>query len=149
LFFAVLAIFVANVYHHPLGGGELVSICLLSWTAALWSVGIPGAKSLILGSFVLASLGLPLEAVLPVFILVEVLCEGPRNLLSQLISSALIALLADGLYINDGQVSEAWQPATLTLAFSRRQMALSVFLGAVALLGVFCTGIAVGLHAAS
>ncbi|KAB8044242.1 cation:dicarboxylate symporter family transporter [Janthinobacterium aquaticum] len=149
MFFAVLAIFIANLYHHTLSAGEVVSICVLSWSAALWSVGIPGAKSLILGSFVLASMGLPLEAVLPVFILVEVLCEGPRNLLSLLISSALIALVADGLYINNGQVSEAWQPASLKLVFSRKQLILSYFLVALALLAVFCAGVGAGLNAAS
>lgn len=148
MFFAVLAIFVANLYDHALSAGDVVSICLLSWAAALWSVGIVGAKSLILGSFVLASMGLPLEAVLPVFMLIEVLCEGQRNLLSLLIASALIALVADGLYINSGQVSEAWHPPTVKLAFSRKQVMLSLLLMAIALLGVFCIGIGVGLHAA-
>ena len=149
MFFAVLAIFIANLYHHSLTAGDVASICLLSWTAALWSVGIPGAKSLILGSFVLASLGLPLEAVLPVFMLVEVLCEGPRNLLSLLISSALIALLVDCLYINDGQVFEVSQPATLKFAFSGKQVMLSFLLISIALLSVFCAGLGVGLHAIS
>lgn len=149
LYFAMLAIFIANLYHHPLGAADVVLICALSWTAALWSVGIAGVKSVVLGTFVMASLGLPLEAVLPVFLLVEVLCEGPRNLLSLLISSALIALVADGLYINSGQVSEAWQPATLKLVFSRKQMMLFFVLMSIALAGVFCAGVGLGLHSAS
>lgn len=149
MYFSMLAIFIANLYHHPLAAADVALICVLSWTAALWSVGIPGVKSLVLGTFVMASLGLPLEAVLPVFLLVEVLCEGPRNLLSLLISSALIALVADGLYINFGQVSEAWQPATLKLVFSRRQMMLFFVLASIALAGVFCAGVGFGLYAAS
>jgi aerobic C4-dicarboxylate transport protein len=146
LFFGVLAVFIANLYGHPLSGTDLAWICLLSFTAAIWSVGIAGVKSVILGSFVLASFGLPLEAVLPVFMLLEVLCEGTRNLLSFLISSALIALAADDLYINTGQVSEVWHPPTLNLAFTRKQIMLVFLLMALALLTVFCAGVGYGLH---
>lgn len=148
MFFAVLAIFIANLYGRALTGGEVALICLLSWTAALWSVGIMGVKSVILGTFVLATVGLPLEAVLPVFMLVEVLCEGPRNLLSFLISSALIALVADGLYINKEQDSEIWHPSTLKLAFSRKQALLGLALVSIALLTVFCAGVGYGMRKA-
>jgi len=148
LFFAVLAIFIANLYEHRLGAADVALICLLSWTAALWSVGVPGVKSVLLGGFVLASLGLPLEAVLPVFLLVEVLCEGPRNLLSFLISAALIALVADGLYINKEQVSEVWHPSTIKLVFSRKQAVTVLVLLLMALLMVFCAGLGYGLHKA-
>ncbi|MQA37646.1 cation:dicarboxylate symporter family transporter [Rugamonas aquatica] len=148
MFFAVLAIFIANLYHHPLSAADIAWICALSWTAALWSVGIAGVKSVILGSFVMASMGLPLEAVLPVFMLVEVLCEGPRNLLSFLISSALIALVADGLYINNEQDSEAWHPSTLKLVFTRKQALSVLFLLLIALSTVFCAGIGYGLRRA-
>ncbi|MTW03747.1 cation:dicarboxylase symporter family transporter [Duganella ginsengisoli] len=146
MFFAVLAIFIANLYGHPLAPGDLALICGLSWAAALWSVSIVGVKSVLLGGFVLGSFGLPLEAVLPVFLLVEVLCEGARNLLSFLISSAVIALVADDLYINIEQISEAWRPTTLKLAFSRKQAMLAFLLLALALFTVFCAGVGFGLH---
>lgn len=148
MFFAVLAIFIANLYHHGLGAADIALICALSWAAALWSVGIAGVKSVLLGGFVMASLGLPLEAVLPVFMLVEVLCEGPRNLLSFLISSALIALVADGLYINNEQDSEVWQPSTLKLVFTRKQALSVLFLLLIALFTVFCAGVGYGLRKA-
>ncbi|MBC7500236.1 MAG: cation:dicarboxylase symporter family transporter [Herminiimonas sp.] len=149
LFFAVLAIFIANLYDHALSLGDVALICLLSWAAALWSVGIVGVKSVILGTFVMTSLGLPLEAVLPVFLLVEVLCEGPRNLLSFLVSSALIALVSDGLYINSTeQVTEAWQPSTVRLRFTRKQALAGSSLLALALLTVFCAGVGFGLRKA-
>ncbi|RFP23911.1 cation:dicarboxylate symporter family transporter [Duganella sp. BJB476] len=147
-FFAVLAIFLANLYHHGLTATEIALICGLSWTAALWSVGIAGVKSVLLGGFVVASLGLPLEAVLPVFLLIEVLCEGPRNLLSFLVSSALIALVADGLYINNEQDSEVWHPSTLKLVFTRKQALSVLFLMLIALFTVFCAGVGYGLRKA-
>lgn len=146
MFFAVLAIFIANLYGHPLSPADLAQICLLSWVAALWSVSIVGVKSVLLGGFVLGSFGLPLEAVLPVFLLVEVLCEGARNLLSFLISTAVIALVADDLYINIEQISEAKQLTSLNLAFSRKQATMAFVLIAVALFTVFCAGVGFGLH---
>lgn len=146
MFFAVLAVFVANIYHQPLQIGDIALICLLSWACALWSVGIAGVKSVILGGFVLGAMGLPLEAVLPAFMLVEVLCEGPRNLLSFLISSALIALVAEGLYIHNEQVSEVWHPSTLKLVFTRKQALFVLLLLLFALFTVFCAGMGYGLR---
>lgn len=148
MFFAVLAIFIANLYQHALSAADVAWICALSWAAALWSVGMVGVKSVILGGFVMASMGLPLEAVLPVFMLVEVLCEGPRNLLSFLISSALIALVADGLYIKNEQDFEVWHPSTLKLVFTRKQALSVLFLLLIALSTVFCAGIGYGLRRA-
>jgi Na+/H+-dicarboxylate symporter len=146
VFFSVLAIFIANLYGHALSVGEVTMICLLSWLAAFWSVGIFGGKSIILGSFVMGSLGLPLEAVLPVFILIEGICEGARNLLSFLVTSAVFALVSDGLYINRGQVSEAWDPFSITFLLGRRQVILGSFLLVVAFLAVFCAGVGFGLR---
>jgi Na+/H+-dicarboxylate symporter len=146
LFFAVLAIFIANLYGRALSLGDIALICLLSWAAALWSLGIVGVKSVVLGTFVLTSFGLPLEAVLPVFILIEVLCEGARNLLSFLVSSALIALVSDGLYIEEEKVSDLWHPPTLKLVFDRRQALFGLVLLVIALLTVFCAGIGYGLR---
>jgi aerobic C4-dicarboxylate transport protein len=146
LFFSVLAVFIANLYGRALGPGDMALICLLSWAAALWSLGIVGVKSVVLGTFVLTSFGLPLEAVLPVFILIEVLCEGARNLLSFLVSSALIALVSDGLYIDEEQDSDPWHPPTLKLVFDRRQALFGLVLLAIALLSVFCAGVGVGLR---
>ncbi len=148
MFFGVMAVFVANLYGHPLGAGAIVWIGFLSFAAAMLSVGITGAKSVVLGGFVMASLGLPLEAVLPVFMLVEVLCEGARNLLSLLISSGLIALVADGLYIDHAQDSEDAGLATLSFLFSRKQLWLIFLLISIALASVFAAGIGFGLHKA-
>jgi aerobic C4-dicarboxylate transport protein len=89
---------------------------------------------------------LPLEAVLPVFILIEVLCEGARNLLSFLVSSALIALVSDGLYINQWKVFDVVPPPALKLAFDRRQALSGLVLMAMALLTVFCAGVGYGLR---
>lgn len=146
LFYSVLAIFIANLYGHALSVVEVATLCLLSWIAALWSVGVFGGKSIILGSFVMSSLGLPLEAVLPVFLLIEGICEGARNLLSFLVSSAVFALVSDGLYINQGQVSDVWHPFSVTLVLGRKQVAFGSVLLVIAFLAVFCAGVGFGLR---
>lgn len=148
MFFAVLAIFVANLYGVQLTASHTLTILFLSFAAALLSVGIVGANSVVLGGFVLAPLGLPLEAVLPVFMLVEVLCEGARNLLSLLISSALIALVARGLYINHAQDSSQARLATIGFAFSRKQLLAMLVLMFLALASIFSAGVGFGLHKA-
>ncbi|QJE01569.1 dicarboxylate/amino acid:cation symporter [Massilia forsythiae] len=148
MFFAVLAIFVANLYGAPLDAVVVARIGALSFAAALLSVGVTGARSVALGGFVLAPLGLPLEAVLPVFMLVEVLCEGARNLLSLLISSALIALVAEGLYINRAQDFPQTPLEPIRFVFSRRQLAALSVLMCIALASIFCAGVGFGLHKA-
>lgn len=140
LFFAVLAVFVAHLYGVPLGVAGSAHICLMAFAAAWLSIGIVGAKSVVLGSYMLAWLGLPLEALLPVFMLVEVLCEGARNLLSLLVAAGLIALVAEGLYIDEAQESQA-----LHIAFSRAQLLLVTGLILAALASVFSAGLGAGL----
>ncbi|RYF00130.1 MAG: cation:dicarboxylase symporter family transporter, partial [Oxalobacteraceae bacterium] len=148
MFFAVLAMFVAHLYAAPLDAATVAWICGLSFVAALLSIGTPGARSVLLGGFVLDRLGLPMEAVLPVFMLVEVLCEGARNLLSLLISSALIALVAEGLYINQTQDIPHMRLETVRFVFSRRQLVAISILICVALASIFSAGVGLGLHKA-
>jgi len=146
MFFAVLAMFVAHLYRAPLDAASVAWICGLSFVAALLSIGLPGARPVVLGGFVLDKLGLPMEAVLPVFMLVEVLCEGARNLLSLLISSALIALVAEGRYINQAQDIPHMPLETMRFVFSRRQLVAISILICVALAGMFSAGVGFGLH---
>jgi hypothetical protein len=54
--------------------------------------------------------------------------------------------VSDGLYINRGQVSEAWDPFSITFLLGRRQVILGSFLLVVAFLAVFCAGVGFGLR---
>jgi hypothetical protein len=62
------------------------------------------------------------------------------------VSSALIALVSDGLYINHGKVLDVLQPPVLKLAFERRQALFGLALLAMALITVFCAGVGYGLR---
>lgn len=148
MFFAVLAIFVARLYDAPLDAATVVQICGLSFAAALLSVGVTGKHLVMLGGVVLGPLGLPLEAVLPVFVLVEVLCAGARHLVSLLISAALIALVAEGLYINQAQDFLQTRLETIRFVFSRKQLAAISILVCIALASIFSAGVGFGLHKA-
>lgn len=97
VFFAVMTVFVANLYGRDPLPMELVLIALASTAAAFISVNVTGVKSLAVGSVVLAYLDLPIDALLPAFVLAEVVCEGPRNVLSMLMAGALLALVSRGL----------------------------------------------------
>jgi aerobic C4-dicarboxylate transport protein len=97
VFFAVLAVFVANLYGRDPTPVELMVIALASTGAAFISVNVTGVRALAVGSVVLAYLDLPIDALLPAFVILEVVCEGPRNILSVLMSGALLALVSRGL----------------------------------------------------
>ncbi|HEX8609709.1 MAG TPA: cation:dicarboxylase symporter family transporter [Telluria sp.] len=153
LFFAVLAVFIANVYGRPPGAVEIVSIGLLSCSVALGSVGVPGVKVVLWAGVLQQSLGLPLDAMLPVLLMVDALCEGARNLVSYLAAAVLVAAGSDLLDLQKataGQAAAAPAPiaplAPLVLVLPRRQALLGLVLAAGALLSVFCAGLGAGLR---
>lgn len=149
VFFAVLAVFVANLYGRTLEATDLGVICLLSTGAALASVAASGGRSLVAGTAMLAYLGLPLEALLPAFVLLEVACEGLRNLLSLLLAAALVALVSRGL-ASEKPVAPAQQSsnARWRIVLARRQAIAAGTLLAVALFTATLAGVGVGLRQA-
>lgn len=98
LFISMLAVFVANLYGKPVSISDLGFICALSVAAAFMAVDGRHGKTLALSAVVLAPLGLPLEAVFPVFLILEIICEGPRNLLSLLMGCVIVAVASRGLH---------------------------------------------------
>lgn len=146
LYFAVLAVFVANVYGQPPGVAQLLLISLLAGWTALWSVGVPGVKAALWAGVLQASLGLPLDAMLPVLLLLEVLCEGARNLVSYLAAAVLIALGCEAALPRDAVAPGSAAAAPLLLVIGRRQAWLGAGLLVAALVLVFGAGIGAGLR---
>ncbi|MGE4244021.1 cation:dicarboxylate symporter family transporter [Ramlibacter sp.] len=152
-FFAVLAVFVANVYGKELGTLDLVLIAGVSMGAAFVSVNVTGVRSITAGGIVLGYLGLPMEALLPAFILLEVICEGLRNVVSMLLSGALIALVSRGL--PKEKPATAAGPALALAAASqfrfeltRGRAAAAAVLVACALAAAYFAGLGLGLRKA-
>jgi aerobic C4-dicarboxylate transport protein len=97
VYFALLAVFVANIYGHALDGTELMLICLGAAMSAFASAGASSFAVVGSGSVVLSMLNLPIEAALALFLAIDLICEAPRNLLSTLCCCVLIVLVCKGL----------------------------------------------------
>lgn len=152
LFFSVVAVFIANMYGHPLGPGQLALIAVTACWFALTTIGIHGAKGTLWAGVLQAGFGLPLEALLPLLVAVELLSEGARNLVSYLATAALIALgtevPAAAVLPHAGMAAgvSAAPAASVLLVVGRRRAWLSlVLLGGASLL-VFCAGFGAGLR---
>lgn len=152
LFFAVVAVFIANLYGHLLTAAELVLMALTACWFALTTIGIAGAKGSLWAGVLQAGFGLPLEALLPLLVAVELLSEGARNLVSYLVTAALIALGTEppaGVSLaGANRDGAAVDPAAVSvlLVVGRRRAWLSLALLAGAALLVFCAGLGAGLR---
>lgn len=97
LYYSLLTIFVANLYGHTLTPQELAMVAGGSVLAAFASSGNNGAASIAYAGMVLGMLELPAEAAMALFIAIDILCEGPRNLLTLVFGCVLMALVSHGL----------------------------------------------------
>ncbi len=94
-FFALASLFVAQLYRVPLGPSELAVVLLSSALAGLASAGATGLVTLSALSVVLQPLGLPLEAVLALFIAVDPILDPLRTLCTLHTSMAATAAIAE------------------------------------------------------
>jgi Na+/H+-dicarboxylate symporter len=130
LYYALAAVFVANLYNRPLGAGEILIVCAASVIAALVSAGQGGVASVGYMGIVLSMLNLPVEAAGVLFVTLDLICEGPRNALSLLSACMVIALVSAGLPSERHAMVEATGgvarlDTTLRFTFTRGQLALA------------------------
>jgi Na+/H+-dicarboxylate symporter len=148
LYFALATVFIANLYDRPLGAGDLALIGAAATVAAFASAGRTGAASIGYVGMVLSMLRLPVEAAGVLLIAVDLICEGPRNLLSLLSVCTVVALVSAGLpaerapAVEFGARPEAG--AVLRLAFSRGQLVLATGCVVVAASLIVLMGVGVG-----
>ncbi|WP_229423813.1 cation:dicarboxylate symporter family transporter [Massilia frigida] len=146
LFFAVLAVFIANLYGRPLTLSESAMVVLLACWSALCSIGTVGVKTVLWSGVLQASLGLPMEALLPALAAVEVLCAGPRNLVTYLSAAVLVALVSTARPLQTAVVHAAQPAPVWPMVLTRRQAWLGASLLTAALLAFFCAGVGFGLR---
>ena len=96
-YFAMLAVFVANIYGHAITTQDFLLIFLGASLAAFASAGDNKLATVGFAGVVLSMLNLPIQAALVLFLAVDLLCEGLRNLLSLLLACVLIVLVSRGL----------------------------------------------------
>lgn len=94
---ALIGVFVAQLYGRSISPADALWIGSLAALAALTVIDAGVWGPLSAAGTLLMWLQLPPEAVLPVLLLVDRLCEGPRNLTSLLCVGALTALVSGGL----------------------------------------------------
>lgn len=148
LYFALVALFVGNLYGRDFQIEQLALVCAGAAFAAFASSGHNGVASVGFAGVVLSMLQLPTEAALALFLAIDVICEGPRNLLSLLFTCALIALVSKGLPSERRVAAEAAGPvAPLTFAFSRSDLLVAGACSAVVAVLIVVLGIGVGMKA--
>ncbi len=97
LYYVLLTLFVANLYDRSLSVMDLGMLCAGATLAAFASAGNNSLTNVGFAAMTLAMLQLPLEAALALFLAIDLMCEGLRNLLTLLASCALVALVSAGL----------------------------------------------------
>jgi Na+/H+-dicarboxylate symporter len=152
VYFSLLAVFVANLYGHDLTGSDLLVICLGATMAAFASAGRNSAAVVGAGGIVLSMLNLPVEAALALFLAIDLICEGPRNLVSLLCCCVLIVLVCRGLPSERQEIKALEirpESHPLQFAFTARS-ALAALACFVALAGLFAVaGMSVGQRLAT
>jgi Na+/H+-dicarboxylate symporter len=149
LYYALVATFVAHLYGNSLDLLDCVMICAAATVAAFASAGRNGVGGMAAAGIALAWLRLPVEAALVVFVAIDLICDGPRNLLSLLSTCAVVALASVGLQAERAaSVSPSATPigdsVVVRLAFTRAQLAVVALGTVVAASLIVVMGIGVG-----
>ncbi len=96
LYFAAVFMFLCSVYQRPVHASEMALIVWVSCVAAWVSVQLPVGKTLLAGSLGFGVLELPVEALAPVLLSLELLTGGLRQLSSGLAACTLAAWFSPG-----------------------------------------------------
>jgi Na+/H+-dicarboxylate symporter len=149
LYYTLATLFVANLYERPLGAGEIALVCAASIVAAFVSAGQSGVAAVGYTGVALSMLHLPAEAAGVLFVSVDLICEGPRNVLSLLSVCTVIALVSAGLPSErkaaiEVQGGAAGLSPVLRFTFTRGQLVLAAGCAVVAASLILLMGIGVG-----
>lgn len=147
LYVALLVVFVANLYDRPIGMMGMGLICVGSIIAAFASAGYNSVASVGFAGMVLTMLQLPVEAALTLFVAIDLLCEGPRNLLTLLASCVLSAIVSAGLPSERKVVAEVEETPAEPLRFALTRNQLGMLLGGFLVVAALIVLLGVGVGA--
>jgi len=151
LYFALVAVFVAGLYDRTLGPPELALTCAGAFLAAFASAGNNSAANVGYAGLVLGLLQLPAEAAIALFLAIDVICEGPRNLLTLMFACALMAIVSSGLPSERSAAVDAGGPPALRpvrFAFTRTDLLIGAGCVCVVAVLLVVLGIGVGMKGA-
>jgi Na+/H+-dicarboxylate symporter len=97
LYFALVTVFVANLYGRPVSAGDVAWIAMAATIAAWLSAGQGGMGTVAYAGVALSVLQLPAEAAAVLLLAIDPICDGPRNALSLVCTCVVIALVSVGL----------------------------------------------------
>lgn len=148
IFLTLAAAFAMNFYDQPLTLMVLAQVFLMSVICAFVSSVLTGGGSLLMATFLLQAFSLPLEALLPGLLILEIFLAGAKSAISLLFACAIISLVSHGLNreasaLMDGS-DNSQEPIALSLDVSKRTLVLLYFLLASFLATVFAIGLGVG-----
>ena len=150
LYYVLLTLFVANLYDRSLNASDIGMICAGATLAAFASAGNNSLTNVAYAGIVLSMLQLPIEAALALFVAIDLICEGPRNLLTLLAGCALIAIVSAGLPSERITAPEAGnaiaQDRPLQFVFTRAHIVLLTSGSIVAAGLIVLMGISIGIR---
>lgn len=145
-YYVLLTFFIANLYDRPMDAGDWVWVCVGATAAAFASAGTNSLVNVGFAAMTLSILQLPIEAALALFLAIDFLCEGLRNLLTLLASCVLVSLVAAGLPsekpVPVPQDAAAVSP--LQLVLTKGSAAILLLGGCLLALFIVLAGIGVG-----
>lgn len=152
LYYVLLTLFVANLYDRSLNASDIGMICAGATLAAFASAGNNSLTNVGYAGIVLSMLQLPIEAALALFVAIDLICEGPRNLLTLLAACALIAIVSAGLPSERAPAQDAGkgpvQDRPLRFVFTKANIALLASGSIIAALLILLMGISIGTRQA-
>jgi Na+/H+-dicarboxylate symporter len=148
IFLTLLAMFVANLYQAQLTFGDHLHILMLSMACAFVSRAMVGSGTLIMAGLMNQFFQLPFEAVIPAFVIIEVVVAGFKTALSVLLSCAVIAVVSKGLSREmraDEEENESLpQHAPLSFSIDKNALMMLALMVLALLITVFSIGLGLG-----
>lgn len=145
--YAMMAVFIAHIYKHPLSPFQFLGLAPVAVWAAFASAGSSGLAGIGFSSVVVLYLDLPPEAMLPIFLAIGLFTEGPARLLSLLCACALTAIVCAGLPVERSEQAAKAAPLQ-PIHFILDRQTLSFLAGGFVLLSGLCVaaGVAWGMR---
>jgi Na+/H+-dicarboxylate symporter len=148
IFLTLLAMFVANLYHSPLSTLDHLQILMLSMFCSFVSRAMVGSGTLIMAGYMNQFFKLPFEAILPAFVIIEVVVAGFKSVLSVLLSCAVISVVSKGLsreilkYEKDSESLPKNSPVSFSI--NRTALVMLACMVLALLITVFSIGVGLG-----
>jgi Na+/H+-dicarboxylate symporter len=148
IFLTLLALFVANLYQTPMSTLDHLQILMLSIFCSFISRAMAGSGTLIMAGYMNQFFKLPFEAILPAFVIIEVLVAGFKSVLSVLLSCAVISLISKGLsrelQTDEADVEAVPKHSPVAFSIDRGALMMLVAMVLALLITVFSIGVGLG-----